>query len=106
MPNGFMNGNIVSMPCLVSSGMSSFERYIRIEAEPERITGFVNSSSIDDSSQNDHEPARKASVKAVIVEFSEADVRLLFSGQDVHPSNPAPVSVDWLGRNARVVTKE
>lgn len=106
MPNGFVNGNIVSMPCLISSGMSSFERYVRIEAEPERITGFVNISSIVDSSQNNHEPVRKGNVKAIIVAFSKADVRLLFSGQDLHPSNPAPVSVDWLGRCAQLVGKK
>jgi hypothetical protein len=102
MPNGFVNGNIVSIPCEIKPGMSSFERYVRINAEPERITGFVNRSSIIEDPTADSDPAR---VKAVIVVFSKADMRLLFAGQDIYPSNPAPISVTWLGKHGQLLTK-
>jgi len=44
---------------------------------------------------------REGRVRAVIVSFSREDIRLLFAGQDVDPSNPAPISPKWLAENAR-----
>ena len=101
MPNGLMSGNIVSIPCEIRPGMSSLERTVRIRIPPDEvISGFVNHSSIVGGTESG-----SGRVKAVIVVFSKNDVRLLFSGQDIYPSNPAQVPIDWLGKHGEHLAK-
>ena len=84
--------------------MASVENEIRIRVPDRAILAFVNRSSILRDPAPDSSKVREGLVKAVIIFFSEDDVRLLFAGQDVEPSNPARVPPAWLESNAKLVS--
>lgn len=90
---GFASGTIVSVPCEIRPGMSSFEKEVKIQLPAGTITGLVNQSSVIENQKR---------VRAVVVIFEKNDVRLLFPSQDMHPSNPALVPIDWLRKHAQV----
>ncbi len=101
MANGnYLNGKIVSILCEIRPGLASTEREIRIRIPDGVISAFVSLSSVGSDVKPDSTEKREGTVRAVVVAFSRDDVRLLFAGQDVHPSNPVPVSVDWLKKHA------
>jgi hypothetical protein len=90
----FASGTKVSVPCAINPGMSSFEREVRIQMpEGGAITGLVSTSSVMEDTKR---------VKAVLMVYGTNDTRLLFSGQDMTPSNPAFVPIEWLKANARL----
>jgi len=103
MPINFVSGRIVSVPCEIAPGMASNEREIRVKIPEGTIHAFVSRSSVSNDPMPDSEEKRVGRVRAVLISFSRKDVRLLFAGQDVDPSNPAPVSTEWLRQNATVV---
>lgn len=89
----FAPGTIVSVPCEIHPGMSSFEKEVKIRMPAGTITGLVNQSSVIENLRR---------VRAVVMIFDTNDIRLLFPGQDMHPSNPAFVPLDWLKENAQL----
>ena len=91
--NTFPSGTIVSVPCEINPGMASFEKEIKIRTPGGTITGLVNQSSVIED---------KKRVRAVLMNFAKNDIRLLFPGQDMQPSNPAFISIDWLKQNAQL----
>jgi len=100
MQNSFSNGGIVSVPCEIRPGMASSEREVKVKVHDGFIRAFVTYESVEDPKPSSHE-RREGRVRAVIVSFSKEDIRLLFAGQDVDPSNPAPISPEWLAENAK-----
>ena len=72
----------------------------RVKVHDGFIRAFVTYESVEDPKPSSRE-RREGRVRAVIVSFSREDIRLLFAGQDVDPSNPAPISPEWLAENAR-----
>lgn len=104
MPNSFVSGSIVSVPCEIRPGMASVESEIRIRVPDGPILAFVDRSSILKDPAPDSRKVREGIVKAVVILFSEDDVRLLFAGQDVQPSNPARVPPAWLEKHATLVS--
>lgn len=95
------NGRIVSIPCEITPGMASNEREIKIRIPDGIIRAFVSLTSVSSDPKPDSTEKRAGWVKAVVIALAKDDVRLLFAGQDVDPSNPAPVSTDWLEKNAK-----
>lgn len=83
--------------------MASTEREITIRNPEGLIRAFVSLSSVETKSKADLDLEKKVEgwVRAVIVAFDRDDLRLLFTGQDVYPANPAPVSREWLKENAQ-----
>ena len=83
--------------------MASSEREITIRNPGGPIRAYVSTTSVATKTDVDIDLAKKVEgwVRAVIVAFDKDDIRLLFTGQDVYPSNPAPISRQWLRANAQ-----
>ena len=101
MPTPLASGKIVFVPCEITPGMASNEREIKIDNPEGVIRAFVSLTSVANDPDPESLEKRDGWVKAVIVALSKDDVRLLFAGQDVDPTNPAPVSTNWLHKNAK-----
>ena len=101
MPTSLTDGKIVFIPCEIAPGMTSIEREITIRNPEGAIRAYVTLTSVASDFKLDSEKKFDGWVKAVIVAFDKDDLRLLFTGQDVDPANPAPVSREWLRDNAK-----
>ncbi len=101
MPASLVNGRIVFVPCEITPGMASTEREIKIKNPAGIIRAFVSLASVASDPKPESTGKRPGWVKAVVIAFDKNDVRLLFTGQDVDPANPAPVSSEWLHKTAK-----
>lgn len=101
MPTAVSSGRIVFVPCEIAPGMASNERQIKIENPEGVIRAFVSFRSLARDPEPESQNKREGWVKAIVIALSKDDVRLLFAGQDVDPSNPAPISAEWLHKNAK-----
>jgi len=103
MPISIASGRIVSVPCEIAPGMASNEREIRVKIPEGTIHAFVSYSSVTNDPMPDSEEKRAGRVRTVLIAFSRRDMRHLFAGQDVDPSNPAPGTIGWLRQSATAV---
>lgn len=91
--------SFVSLPCSVSGGAFSDERWIRVDAEHDRkpfaVTAFVPIAHVNDP-QPELRSHREGSVKVRINYINNGHSSLIFPGELLSVSNPVRVDSSWL----------
>lgn len=99
-----IEGLELSVPCLVSPGAFSSERFVKVDAQAENkgvtITAFVPDKYVEDPEPNS-KTVRKGRITTIVRFTKGNDIGLLFPGELLSVSNPVRVSKAWLTKEAR-----
>ncbi len=85
----FQIGDIVSVPCKISSGAFSGEKFITLESAQEIITGFVSEKLLDKIEGDDWY------VFGVVQDIKEGKVNVWIEGSFFNTTGLTKFDIDW-----------
>lgn len=88
-------GEIVGVPCQISSGAFPDEKFISLESAQDVITGFVNERILQTSDGN------KGYVFGIVQEIGEETVKVWIEGSFFNTSGLTKFDLVWANSNLR-----
>lgn len=96
-------GKIISIPCTISQGVFTDEKFVRIDVPNARpITAFIPSKYIEDPEPSSDKP-HLGKVPVIVARVTKAEALLFIPGESLSHSNPIPVPIKWLKEEGTVV---
>ena len=89
----FQIGKIVGVPCQISSGAFSEEKFITLESDQEIITGFVNDRLLFNIE------GKRGYVYGIVQEINTPTIDVWIEGSFFNTSGLAKFDIDWANYN-------